>query len=98
MIAFHYETFNDNNPKSSLAYKGHDMLVKVQMGSMKFVFVNRILKELASYFGAFAKMQEMVKAAASYYYSASIDAVQASAKTTSSSSFQIFFSFFAGEV
>jgi vacuolar protein sorting-associated protein 13A/C len=87
MIDFHYETFSDNNPKASLAYKGHDMAVTLNIGSMRFVFISRILKELTIYFGAFAKMQEMVKAAASYYYSASIDAVQASAKTTSTAKF-----------
>jgi len=79
MIQFHFQSFNKNLRK---AYPGYDMFVSANLGALRFVFVNRMLQELATYFGAFAKMREVINAAAAYYYSASVQAVQQTAATS----------------
>jgi len=80
VVNFGFETYPKDRPAT---YPGYDMMVKVNIGSLRFVFINRIIKELATYFGAFAKMRELMSAAATYYYKASIQAVQQ--QTTSQS-------------
>jgi vacuolar protein sorting-associated protein 13A/C len=77
MLLFTYETFSKANSHAAIAYPGYDMSVRVRLGSIRAVFVNRLVKELGSYFGAFAQMREVTAAAASYYYTQSKEAVKA---------------------
>eukprot|EP01122_Echinamoeba_exundans_P003714 TRINITY_DN1378_c0_g1_i1.p1 TRINITY_DN1378_c0_g1~~TRINITY_DN1378_c0_g1_i1.p1 ORF type:complete len:3355 (-),score=763.88 TRINITY_DN1378_c0_g1_i1:110-10174(-) len=77
MLTFTYETFSKANSHAAIAYPGYDMSVRVRLGSIRAVFVNRLVKELGSYFGAFAQMREVTAAAASYYYTQSKEAVKA---------------------
>lgn len=58
-IGLSFATFN----RARSNYPGHDMAIGVKMGAVKVVFTNRIVKEVATYFGAFAKMQDVLSSA-----------------------------------
>lgn len=55
-IAFSFANFNSQ----STTYPGYDMDIGFRMASIKVAFTNRIIQEIATYFGKFAKIQEII--------------------------------------
>eukprot|EP01127_Copromyxa_protea_P021271 TRINITY_DN7272_c0_g1_i1.p1 TRINITY_DN7272_c0_g1~~TRINITY_DN7272_c0_g1_i1.p1 ORF type:complete len:3025 (-),score=744.59 TRINITY_DN7272_c0_g1_i1:27-7853(-) len=78
-VAFTYSTFNPQSPK----YPGYDMQIGIKMASIKVVFVNRFVQEIITYFGTFAKIQEIIAGPAQRMQQAALDSVKETATATS---------------
>jgi len=68
-VSLSFYTFNRASPH----YPGHDMAIGAKMGSVRAVFTNRIVKEVATYFSAFAKMQDVFSAATTQLAAATVE-------------------------
>lgn len=85
-VVFSYATF----VPTSANYPGYDMDIGVKMASVKIVFVNRywffflkltsrFVQELVTYFGTFAKIQEIISGPARRMQRAALESVKESA-------------------